>query len=378
MEDIRCPVCGGDFVGRVGVSSHLFKNKDADHRRFVQQQDVMIDQAFFTDVSCETIATSKECWVSTVYICGRWRKLPGHKERKSRMDSLRMKREWQSGQRELPKGFTNAGQPYDLDKHTTIDKGQYDQIVALFSSDLGIIHIAQQVGCNPKTVGAVFVREFGKQTARERGRRLASQICGRTVAGHNRIDPSSERGKPVIDAFHGEEGIRTVSARLDVGTTAIVRLWKQEFGQEAYKARCAKLLCLQRERSARTLDKARFAGSKNEILCHRLLAEILPDLEVKHHDYSIVPKLELDITVPTLKIAITWDGVCHRRPVFGKKAFHRVCANDQIRERVLPKKGWRHISVVDDGGSDPAFVQRIVNEIVAALRMEWQGKLELR
>ncbi len=374
MEESRCPVCGEKYNGKIGISSHLFKDKDLDHRRFVAQQNAMIDGMFSTDVSCETLAAADTCWASTTYICERWRKLPGYKERKSRMDSLRMRREWQNGQRKVPKGFTNAGQPYDLDKGTTINREQHDQIVALFGSDFGAARIAQQVGCNPKTVNATFIREFGQQATGERGQRLHSLTCGKAVAGHNRIDPTSERGKVILDAFRGDEGIRTISARLDVGTTAIVRLWKLEFGQEAYEARCARLMRLQRERAAKTLDKARFAGSKNEILCHRLLAEKLSGTEVVHHDYSVVPRLELDITIPEMMVAITWDGVGHRKPAFGETAFRKVLANDRRRETILVEKAWRHISVVDEGGHDPAFVARMVDGILGLLPIAWTGK----
>ena len=112
MKDLECPVCGKNCVGRTGVSSHLFKTKDLGHRTFVEQQNAMIDQAFISDISCETLAVDPNCWTSATYICERWQKLPGYKERKSRMDSIHMKREWQNGDRSLPANFTNTGRLY--------------------------------------------------------------------------------------------------------------------------------------------------------------------------------------------------------------------------------------------------------------------------
>jgi hypothetical protein len=109
-----------------------------------------------------------------------------------------------------------------------------------------------------------------------------------------------------------------------------------------------------------------------------MLVERLPDTEVVHHDYGVVPKLELDITISAMRIAITWDGIGHRKPAFGERAFRKICANDRTRERILSEKGWRHISVVDDGGHNPAFVRRIVDRIVAILPTDWTGKRELR
>jgi hypothetical protein len=375
MKIINCPVCGGGCNGKAGVSSHLFKDKDLDHRRFVEWQNHIIDEAFSTDISCEFLAARDDCWVSTNYICERWKRLPGYKERKSRINTICRKREWQHGQRQVPKGFTNAGQPYDLDKKTTISREQHDQIVVLFTSDLGATQIAEQIGCNRKTVLGTFVREFGTQAAKERGRRLNS-LTAKAVVEASKIENSNpELADRIADAFHGDEGMKTVNARLGGGSMAIRRIWLERFGQAAYDERCAKLLRLQRERAAKTLDKARFAGSQNEILCHKFLVEKLPGLEVIHHDYSVVPRLELDITIPSVKVAITWDGVGHRKPAFGEKAFRRVCANDKRREAVLAEKGWRHISVVDEGGYNPTFTGCMVDEIIALLEEEdWTGK----
>jgi len=64
--------------------------------------------------------------------------------------------------------------------------------------------------------------------------------------------------------------------------------------------------------------------------------------------------------------------------VFGETAFWKISVNDQTRERILLKKGWRHISVIYDGGHNPIFVRRIVDEIVAILPTDWVGKRELR
>ena len=433
---VNCPVCGKECNGSSGVSSHLYKNKSLDHRKFVDQQNIIIDQAFLADISCETLAASAECWASTCYICGRWQKIPGYKERKSHMNSLHLQYEWANGLRTLPAGLTNAGRPYDLDKNNTISREQYNKIVVFFTSDLGITNIAQQVECNPKTVYSTFVKEFGEQETKARGYKLHS-LTGKKSGGNNKIENKNpELVENIIKAFSENESLRSVVVRLDIASSAVTRIWIKRFGLKAYEERCAKelelqhkkatkliediieafpgdegnetvrkrlhvtystvkniwienfgleayearvakMLRIQREKAAVTLEKARFTGSKNEILCYDLLKEALPNLEVKQHDYIIVYKLELDIIIPALKLAITWDGVGHRKPVYGEKPFNKVTSNDKRREQALTRLGWRQIAVIDNGSYNPKFVNKMVSQITDLLPREWVGKFEI-
>ena len=119
--------------------------------------------------------------------------------------------------------------------------------------------------------------------------------------------------------------------------------------------------------------KACSIGSKNEILCYNLLLKVFPT--TKHHDYDIVPRLEIDILIPDKHMCLSWDGISHRKAIYGEKTFSAVVKNDKIREDTLLEKGWRYIVVVDDGQHNPSFVEQKVNEIVELVNKNWKGKI---
>lgn len=368
-----CPVCKKEYKEKVGVSSHLFKTKDKKHIDFVEKQNEIIDKAFYSDISCETLAERSDCWVRTTYICERWRRLPNYKERKSASNSRSLKKQWAEGKKKISPNFTNKGYKYNLSHNNTIDEETYNKIISFFNTTLSFKQIAKKVNCNPKTVRPAFIREFGENEYNKRVKRVRSNNIG----GKNKIEHTNpELYEKVIQEFHGNKAIKTVSSELKVGTSAIVRAWKKEFGEQQYKNRVAKMLRIQRERAAKTLKKAKFLGSKNERLCLFLLEKAL-SYKIKHHDYAIVPKLEIDISIPEIKIAICWDGIGHRKPVFGQEPFERVNKNDRIREKTLKEKGWRHISVIDDGSYNPEFVKEKVESIIELIEDDWKGKLEI-
>jgi len=361
---IKCPVCNKLYIGKSGVSSHLFKQKDTQHLRFVERQQRLIDEAFEKYISCEKLALHPDCWVSTTYICKRWQANPDYSQRKSKMCATHMRREWAAGRKISPR-FTNRNQPYDLDKNNTISKETYKAVVSLFHSNHGIVQIAKYTGCNSKTVHRVFVREFGEKETKKRGKRIASKNCHSAIAGKNKLENTNpELTRKIKKAFKGNEGLHTMSKRLDTSSCVIKRIWIGTFGQDAYNKRCQRMRRISQGRSARSLKEAKFLGSKNERLCYCLLSQKFGRRNVIHHDYNIVPGLEVDISIPSKKIAICWDGPGHRRPVFGDDAFQRIRTNDAIRQTRLKEGGWCHIVVVDEDRHNVDFVASMVDKII--------------
>lgn len=363
-KNIKCPVCNKQCIGKAGVNSHMFKRKDSQHLNFIDQQHKLIDKAFEAHISCERLVAQAGCWVSATYICERWRTHPHHSLRKSEMCAAHMRKEWASGRTISPR-FTNRDQPYDSDKNNTIDKEAYKTIVSMFHSDHGIVQVAKQTNCNPKTVRQVFVREFGKEETKRRGKRVASKTCQSAAAGKNKLENTNPAlVRQIKKAFRGNEGLKTISKRLGTSSCAVKRIWLNTFGHDAYDERCRRMRRVSQKRSTQSLKKARFLGSKNERMCYCLLSRKLGRRNVVHHDYGIVPGLEVDISIPSRKAAICWDGPGHRRPVFGDDALRRTWKNDAIRQTKLKERGWCHIVVLDDGRHDVSFVENMVDRII--------------
>jgi hypothetical protein len=51
-----------------------------------------------------------------------------------------------------------------------------------------------------------------------------------------------------------------------------------------------------------------------------------------------------------------------------------IYINLNVEEKVLKEKGWKHISVTDDGRHDPTFVEQKVQEILQLIDQDWEGK----
>lgn len=372
---MKCPVCGKEFNGKVGASSHLFKTKDKEHKKFVEYQKKLVRKAFYTNVSCEILAT--KCWVSTAFICNIWKQIPGYKKRKSRMNSISLKCQHKGGKKKISKNFHGGNRKYKTNQGHTITQEIYDKIISFFDSDLNFKQISNLVGCDPKTVKSTFVREFGTEKYNNRTKIIRQKGYKKSGISNSLKVKEPNKYKSIIKEFNGDKGIRTIAKKLKTSGNIIKNIWIEKFGKRAYEKRVAKMLWLQRIRAAKSLKKAKFLGSKNEIYCFNLLNDKYPGI-VKHHDYNIVPRLEIDISIPSKKVAICWDGIGHRKPAFGNIPFEKVRKNDAIRDEILKNKGWFHISVIDDGSYDPVFVENKVNKIINLVETSYYiGKVEI-
>jgi AraC-like DNA-binding protein len=351
----------GEKVSRKRISriAQLSRNKIKSKSKGILVN--KIKPLFTSDLTIKQIASNLKCSLNIIH--DTFVKEFGKqavRERDSRMKVLRCKRE----RKEI--------------KNNLINNGDYSKIKSLFVSDLSIKQISHDFGYDDKVISRIFAEEFGEQAVRIRGRKIwAESIKGRNL----RLKPEYKRPcliPKLKKAFNGQEGMREMAEKFNISRPSIKRIWIEIFGKDAFKERCRKMMEVQRRHAARSLEIASFIGSKNERLCYRYLKEIFGNRNIQHHDYDIVPYLEIDISIPSQKIAITWDGPWHRKPISGEKELNLSLRNDARREKILAEKGWRHISVVDNGGHNPKFVRRIVDEFMDIVDMEWDGKKELR
>ncbi len=83
------------------------------------------------------------------------------------------------------------------------------------------------------------------------------------------------------------------------------------------------------------------------------LSNLLPSLEV-HYNRKDAINSELDIYIPSLKLAFELNGVFHYRPIFSEKQFKEIQRNDQ---RKLIACGKRGIELVVIDTSAQAYVK---------------------
>ncbi|HQK63057.1 MAG TPA: hypothetical protein PLV67_05690 [Methanofastidiosum sp.] len=74
-----------------------------------------------------------------------------------------------------------------------------------------------------------------------------------------------------------------------------------------------------------------FRRSKLEKYLEAKLTELYPDIEILYNDRNTLDGLELDIYIPSLKLAFELNGVFHIIPVFGKEKLENTQNNDYLK-----------------------------------------------
>jgi len=67
--------------------------------------------------------------------------------------------------------------------------------------------------------------------------------------------------------------------------------------------------------------------SKLEIYLEKQLASLYPTIEILYNNKEIINS-ELDIYIPSLKLAFELNGIFHYEPIFGKEKFDKIKNND--------------------------------------------------
>lgn len=369
---MNCPVCNKECKNKSGVSSHLFKSKTPEHIEFVKKLNEEIIKCFYNYESCITV-NKKFPIVNNGYICNIWRKLPGYEERKVEMHSRRAKRNWPITKEKFK---SHKSVPYSKKKYT-VKKEIYEKIISYIDSDLTAAKISEICGCNKKTIAKILIKEFGKERYGEYVIRVRKNGWKSGGKSNSLKVKDPEKYDMIINEFNTDMPIRVLTKKYKTWSIIITKCWEDKFGETAVKERKKKIFELQKiHASTNNPTSAKFVGSKNEILCYELLFKKYGEI-VCHHDYSIIPYLEIDISIKSKNIVITWDGPGHRRPIYGDSCFKKTLKNDKIREDFFKKFDWKYISVIDDGCYDPKFVESIVNKIIKLVSKNWTGKKEI-
>jgi hypothetical protein len=105
-------------------------------------------------------------------------------------------------------------------------------------------------------------------------------------------------------------------------------------------------------------------GSKIQLYAYRYLKHyfaLYHKIEVKSNDYSPFKdhseKLTVDISIPEHRLAIEWDGIWHRSPIFGGKHLKKINRMDNAKTKILTDHGWKLVRVKDENPDGHKYKQ---------------------
>ena len=84
--------------------------------------------------------------------------------------------------------------------------------------------------------------------------------------------------------------------------------------------------------------------SKYEIQLQGLLTEFYPDLEILYSDKTVIGS-ELDIYIPSLKLAFEIQGIFHYEPIYGQEKLEQIQKNDKEKIKICKELNIKLIHI---------------------------------
>jgi len=102
--------------------------------------------------------------------------------------------------------------------------------------------------------------------------------------------------------------------------------------------------------------------SKIEAKFCNLLIEAFPNLDILPNDKTMLDGLEADIVIPSLKLAIEWNGIVHFKPIYGQTKLDKIQNIDAKKLKIASNKNINLI-VIPDLVSNDKILQQAFNDV---------------
>lgn len=106
--------------------------------------------------------------------------------------------------------------------------------------------------------------------------------------------------------------------------------------------------------------------SKCEIKLFNLLQEEFPDLIMIANDKTMLSGMEVDIAIPSLMMAIEWNGIVHFKPIYGEEKLASIRQKDADK-KILANTYSINLIVVTDLVSTEKLIQEAFLKISAII-----------
>ncbi len=103
--------------------------------------------------------------------------------------------------------------------------------------------------------------------------------------------------------------------------------------------------------------KRKSRRSKIEAKFYNLLVKEFPNLNILANDKTMLDGLEVDIAVPSLKLAIEWNGIVHFKPIYGQTKLDKIQNKDTEKLKIAANKNINLIVILDLVSNDKILKQ---------------------
>ena len=113
--------------------------------------------------------------------------------------------------------------------------------------------------------------------------------------------------------------------------------------------------------------KRKSRRSKIEIKFYNLLVQEFPNLDILSSDKTMLDGYEADIAIPSLKLAIEWNGIVHFKPIYSQTKLDKIQTRDAEKLEIASNKDINLI-VIPDLVSNDKILQQAFNDVKVIIK----------
>jgi len=103
--------------------------------------------------------------------------------------------------------------------------------------------------------------------------------------------------------------------------------------------------------------KRKSRRSKIETKFYNLLVKEFPNLNILANNKTMLDGLEVDVSIPSLSLAIEWNGIVHFKPIYGQTKLSKIQDKDAKKLKIAANKDINLIIIPDLVSNDKILKQ---------------------
>lgn len=229
--------------------------------------------------------------------------------------------------------------------------------------------IAQEIGTHPNTVRRALIKNGIPLRDKASAQKKFLEANPHPMEGRKRSDEEKQKISEGIQGHWNRMDDSDVEARKKVMSQTAKEKWASLSEEERAKT-IRKMHSASRESAGH--------GSKNENMVADMLSEAGFKLMQRTNQYTPQNIFEIDIAIPSIKMAIEWDGAAHFMPIYGDEYLQRNLEKDQRKNQILLDHGWTVIRCRDYSTAHSlAFCRRAVDKIIETIQNGDKGVVHI-